>query len=186
MTFEITAKLTLDTLYKCLKDDDIKSSINQISECIKTTDKNGKLIAIFGNGGSAADAQHWSAELVCTYKKRSRRAYRSIALTTDTSILTAWSNDFEFASIFERQIISLGNAIGLAIGLSTSGKSENVLRGLNQAKQNGSKTCLICGNKGIKTELFDYLIQIPSEDTGTIQTITQVIYHSICQLLEDT
>jgi len=184
MTLERTAAETIRVLKECTSNKEINLAIDQITESIIKTDEVGKLITIFGNGGSAADAQHWSGELVCTYSNPVRKSYRSIALTTDSSVLTAWPNDFEFETVFERQIISMGNIIGLAIGLSTSGESKNVIKALKKAKDYGSQTCLITGNNKTKYDYIDYLIKIPSSETAIIQTITQVIYHSICQKLE--
>ena len=109
MTLERTAAETIRVLKECTSNKEINLAIDQITESIIKTDEVGKLITIFGNGGSAADAQHWSGELVCTYSNPVRKSYRSIALTTDSSVLTAWPNDFEFETVFERQIISMGN-----------------------------------------------------------------------------
>ena len=103
---------------------------------IEKINNDGKITAIFGNGGSAADAQHFAAELVCTYKSRNRKPYKAIALTTDTSIITAWANDFEYESIFARQLKHLENNIGFIIGLSTSGKSKNVIKSTRILKKN--------------------------------------------------
>ncbi len=185
MSLKLTATETINVLKKCIETEEINHLIDQVAESIKSTDKLGKIITIFGNGGSAADAQHWSAELVCTYQNPMRRSYRAIALGSDSSILTAWSNDNEFETVFERQIISLGKILGLAIGLSTSGKSPNVIKALKKAKAFGSETCLITGNQSTNYDYIDYLIKIPSNQTATIQTITQVIYHSVCQKLEE-
>ena len=145
---------------------------------------NSGTIFFCGNGGSAADAQHLAAELIGRYKKN-RDPLKAIALTTDTSIITAWSNDFEYESIFARQLNAFENNIGLAIGLSTSGKSKNVLKALKYSKEINSTTCLICGDNELSYENIDFIIKVPSKDTGTIQTVTQVIYHSICQALEN-
>lgn len=152
-------------------------------EIIKKTSGH-KITAIFGNGGSAADAQHFVAELVCTYKSRDRKPYNAIALTTDTSIMTAWSNDFDYESVFVRQLEALGETVGLSIGLSTSGQSKNVIEALNFSKSNNLTTCLICGENDLDHSNIDILLKIPSKDTATIQTVTQVIYHSICDALE--
>ena len=107
-----------------------------------------------------------------------------MALTSDTAIITAWANDFEYETIFKRQIEAFGESAGFIIGLSTSGKSKNVIKALNYAKNNNITTCLISGDNKLEFEDYDFMIKIPSKDTATIQTVTQVIYHSICDVLE--
>lgn len=156
-----------------------------IAEMIWKARTNSKIITIFGNGGSAADAQHWAAELMCTYRDRSRAPIPAIALTTDSSILTAWSNDFEFSTVFTRQIEALDPTNGLSIGMSTSGKSKNVLSALACAHQRGAKTILISGSSVSEISDFDRHIILPSSDTPTIQTLTQMLYHDVCQHLEE-
>ena len=155
----------------------------KISMMIRESSNSGKIITLFGNGGSAADAQHWAAELCCTYKSRNRRPFAALALTTDTSIMTAWSNDFAFETVFKRQLEAFKLINGLSIGLSTSGKSKNVLSGLNEAKSYGAKTILISGSS-VETQDYDLHIRQPSTDTPIIQTLTQMLYHEICQCLE--
>ena len=185
MSYKHLAKEVLETINKTIKDALINSQIFEVSELIRISDKKNKLVCIFGNGGSAADAQHFSAELVCTYKKNERKPYKAIALTTDTSIITAWANDFNYDSIFTRQIEAFSGILGLSIGLSTSGQSKNVLDGLNYSKKIGLKTILICGDQTINDKNIDITLKIPSKNTATIQTVTQVLYHSICELLEE-
>jgi len=167
-----------------ISNEKISSEIKNISNKIKEIDKLGKLIVIFGNGGSAADSQHFAGELMCTYKNKNRKPFKALALTTDTSILTAWANDFSYDSVFERQVEAFNNQIGLAIGLSTSGESKNVISALNKANSLAIPTCLISGQKKNLIEYLDFNIEIPSKETEIIQTITQVVYHSICQELE--
>lgn len=104
----------------------VSISAKRIANLIDKTSKAGKIITLFGNGGSAADAQHWAAELVCTYRSRSRQPVPAVALTTDSSILTAWSNDFDFSEVFSRQVRAFSRQNGLSIGISTSGRSPNV------------------------------------------------------------
>jgi D-sedoheptulose 7-phosphate isomerase len=143
----------------------------------------GKLL-FFGNGGSAADAQHIAAELVIRYKK-DRKAIAAIALTTDTSTLTACSNDFGFDRLFERQIEALGRPGDVAIGISTSGKSQNVLRGLKQARSDGLKTVgLSGGTGGDMGAVCDALIIVPSSVTARVQEMHITIGHILCVALE--
>jgi D-sedoheptulose 7-phosphate isomerase len=143
----------------------------------------GKLL-FFGNGGSAADAQHIAAELVIRYGK-DRKAIAAIALTTDTSTLTACANDLGFDSLFERQIEALGRPGDVAIGISTSGRSQNVLRGFKQARSGGLKTVgLSGGTGGDMAALCDAFIVVPSPVTARIQEMHITIGHMLCLALE--
>ena len=157
----------------------------QIADYIYKARSDTKLTTIFGNGGSAADSQHWAAELMCTYKSKIRKPFPVVALTTDSSLLTAWSNDFDFSSIFSRQIESFGPINGLSIGMSTSGKSINVLEALSTAKTYGARTILISGSSISVIPEFDLHVRLPSSDTPIIQSLTQMLYHEVCQNLED-
>jgi D-sedoheptulose 7-phosphate isomerase len=144
----------------------------------------GKLL-LFGNGGSAADAQHIAAELVIRYKSN-RKAIAAIALTTDTSTLTACGNDLGFDALFERQIEALGRRGDVAIGISTSGKSPNVLRGLKQARHDGLKTVgLTGGTGGEMAAVCDSMITVPSPVTARIQEMHITIGHMLCIALEN-
>ena len=165
-----------------LRDFDFWSS--SIADYITKCRDSNLLITIFGNGGSAADAQHWAAELVCTYESRSRNPFPAIALTTDTSVLTAWSNDFDYSTVFQRQIQAFDQLNGLSLGLSTSGRSSNVLSGLDQARSLGSSTVLISGSSCDALSSVDLHVRFPSTDTPIIQTLTQMLYHEVCHHLE--
>jgi len=143
----------------------------------------GKLL-FFGNGGSAADAQHIAAELVVRYKT-DRKAIAAIALTTDTSTLTACGNDMGFDALFERQIEALGRPGDVAVGISTSGKSPNVLRGLRQARKDGLKTIGLAGGTGGEMgPICDSMITVPSPITARIQEMHITIGHMLCVALE--
>ena len=143
----------------------------------------GKLL-IFGNGGSASDAQHIVAELVVRYKSN-RAAVAAIALTTDTSILTACGNDLGFDALFERQIEALGRPGDVAIGISTSGKSPNVLRGLRQARSQGLKTVgLTGGTGGEMVGICDAAMTVPTAVTARIQEMHIILGHMLCLALE--
>ena len=143
-----------------------------------------KLIVIFGNGGSAADSQHFAGELMCTYKNKKRKPYKSIALTTDSSILTATGNDFNFDEIFSRQVEALAEEDDLVVGISTSGQSKNVLKALKSAKQVNAKTLLLTGSKVINKDFIDSEFNAPSEITSRVQEIHLVSYHIICKLVD--
>ncbi len=143
----------------------------------------GKLL-FFGNGGSAADAQNFAAELTVRYKKN-RPPIAAIALTTDTSVLTAAGNDFGFEMIFSRQIEALGRPGDVAIGISTSGKSPNVIAGLRKARAMGLVTVAFGGKDGgDMAGLADHLLAVPSEITARIQEMHITLGQMLCAALE--
>jgi D-sedoheptulose 7-phosphate isomerase len=145
--------------------------------------RGGKLM-LFGNGGSAADAQHIAAELIIRYKT-DRVAIAAISLSTDSSALTACGNDLGFDALFERQIAGLGREHDVAFGISTSGKSPNVLRGLRQAQKMGLKTVGLSGNTGGEmATICDSVIVVPSTVTARIQEMHILIGHVLCKALE--
>jgi D-sedoheptulose 7-phosphate isomerase len=144
----------------------------------------GRKLLFFGNGGSAADAQHLATELVVRYR-RNRPAIAAIALTTDTSALTAIGNDLGFDSLFARQVEALCRAGDVAIGISTSGNSENVIRGLQAAKAAGAVTVAFTGEGGGRLAgQVDHGIFIPSRTTARIQEMHLMLGHVLCALLE--
>lgn len=144
----------------------------------------GKKLLIMGNGGSAADAQHFAAEIIGRFKLE-RRALPAIALTTDTSILTALGNDYGFDRIFARQVEGLAQAGDLAVGISTSGNSPNVFAALEKARELGCRTIALLGKDGgtIKGQA-DLALIVPSVDTPRIQEGHLTIIHIICDLVE--
>jgi D-sedoheptulose 7-phosphate isomerase len=143
----------------------------------------GKLL-LFGNGGSAADAQHLAAELIVRYKA-DRAPISAIALTTDSSTLTACGNDMGFDALFERQIEGLGRKGDVAVGISTSGNSANILRGLSQARAMGLQTVgLTGGTGGHMRSVCDVVIVVPSSVTARIQEMHITIGHVLCKALE--
>jgi len=146
--------------------------------------KNGGKILLFGNGGSAADAQHIAAELVGRFKVE-RNGLPAIALTTDSSILTSIGNDYGFNEVFSRQIGALANNGDVVVGISTSGKSKNVLNALNYAKKLNCKTIGLSGKDGGKmNETCNLNIIAPSDDTARIQEMHILIGHTICHLID--
>lgn len=147
--------------------------------------KNGGKILIFGNGGSAADAQHIAAELVGRYKVE-RKGLSAIALTTDSSTLTSITNDYNFNYVFARQVEALANAKDIIIGISTGGTSGNVVNGLKTAKEMGCKTIGFSGRDGGEMNIFcNVNLVVPAEDTPRIQEMHILIGHTICQLIEN-
>jgi D-sedoheptulose 7-phosphate isomerase len=144
----------------------------------------GGQVLIFGNGGSAADAQHFACELVGRFL-RERRALPAIALTTDTSVLTAVANDFGFDRVFMRQIEALGRPGDVAVAISTSGSSSNVLAGLKFAKSHGLRTIAFTGGTGGQMgPIADVLVRVPHDSTPRIQEVHRALIHAVCDLVE--
>lgn len=156
----------------------------QVAEVMIKAYRAGKKVLLFGNGGSAADAQHIAAELVGKYYM-DRKPLPAEALTVNTSLLTAIGNDYAFDQIFARQVEAVGNAGDIAIGISTSGNSPNVIKGVRAAKRKGMITVGLTGADGgrLKNEV-DYCICVPSEDTPRIQEAHILIGHIWCELIE--
>ena len=154
-----------------------------VNLCLGAIDTGGKIL-FFGNGGSAADAQHLATELVARYKKN-RPAIAALALSTDTSALTAIGNDFGFEDIFARQVEALARPGDVAIGISTSGNSENVVRALSAANEIGATSVAFTGQGGGRlADLVELLIAVPSADTARIQEMHILIGHMLCGVLE--
>jgi len=162
----------------------LSGSIELIAKlAIDSLKSNGKII-LFGNGGSAADAQHIAAELVGRYKV-SRKGLSAIALTTDTSALTAISNDFGYENVFKRQLEALLNKNDLVIGISTSGNSQNVINALDYAKSIHAKVVGFSGAQGGKmNNICDINLVIPSDDTPRIQEMHIFVGHTLCHLID--
>lgn len=159
---------------------DIVLATNKIIASLKS---GGKLL-LMGNGGSAADAQHLAAELIGRFQVE-RQALPAIALNTDTSILTCLSNDYDYSIVFSRQLEALCQTNDVVIGLSTSGNSKNILKGIATAKQKNAYTIGFSGNQGGElAKLVDLAINIPSSNTARIQEAHIFIGHTICQLIE--
>jgi D-sedoheptulose 7-phosphate isomerase len=151
--------------------------------CIESL-KNGGKILIFGNGGSAADAQHIAAELVGRYKAE-RKGLAAIALTTDTSALTSIGNDYGYKRVFDRQVEALANEGDAVIGISTGGSSANVISALKLANKLGCRTIGLSGRDGGEMNtLCDINLVVPAEDTPRIQEMHIVIGHTICHLID--
>jgi D-sedoheptulose 7-phosphate isomerase len=158
----------------------IEGALQICLDCLES----GHKIFLFGNGGSAADSQHIAAELVGKMALH-RKALPAIALTTDTSNLTALSNDFGYEVVFQRQLEALGQSGDVAVGLSTSGRSPNVLAGIRKAREMGLKTIgLTGGDGGALKDLVDCAIVVPSHNTQRIQEAHITIAHILCELIE--
>lgn len=162
----------------------LTESVAAVVIAMETALANGNKLLIMGNGGSAADAQHFAAEIIGRFKLE-RRALPAIALTTDTSILTAIGNDYGFDAIFSRQIEGLAAADDVVVGISTSGNSPNVKIALAMAKERGCRTVALLGRDGGDIRaLADIALVVPSFDTPRIQEGHITLIHIICDLLE--
>ena len=171
-----TTKATMDCIYESVE------SAAQI--CIDAL-KNSRKILIFGNGGSAADAQHIAAELVGRYKVE-RKGLPAIAITTDSSALTCISNDYGYEQVFSRQVEALANTGDVVIGISTGGTSTNVISALDIAKNIGCKTIGFSGRDGGEMNaICDVNLVVPDDDTPRIQEMHILIGHTICQLIDN-
>jgi|TARA_B100001540_G_scaffold307689_1_gene321307 D-sedoheptulose 7-phosphate isomerase len=175
--FDSSSNIILDS--KNLSNE-IEKSVIMITKSIK----NGNKLVIFGNGGSAADAQHMAAEFVGRFMKE-RKSFPAIALSTDSSIITAIGNDYGFEKIFSRQIESLVKKGDVVIAISTSGKSQNVLQGIKTSKKHGAKIVSLTGKNSIKMKsISDVLLNVSSLKTSRIQEAHRTIIHIICELVE--
>lgn len=159
--------------------------LEQISQKIIDAYKNGKKIVVFGNGGSAADAQHFVAELVCRFQK-DRRPLAAIALSTNTSTLTSVGNDYNFNDIFTRQVEALADEGDIVVGISTSGNSPNVLKAIEKAKDKKAVTVGMGGSGGELKNKTDICLSVPSKKTARVQECHILAIHVICLLIEET
>jgi D-sedoheptulose 7-phosphate isomerase len=159
-------------------------TIDGAADLISTTLRSGGRVLIAGNGGRAAEAQHFATELVGRFK-REREAYAVIALTADTAILTAIANDYGYAHVFERQVCAYGQPGDLFIAFSTSGESENLILGAVAALQRGMRVLSVTGERNSRlSQLADIAIQAPSTDTQLIQELHTILLHVLCDAVE--
>tara|TARA_Y100000590_G_scaffold461333_1_gene622671 strand:- start:3286 stop:3873 length:588 start_codon:yes stop_codon:yes gene_type:complete len=161
---------------------------NKFIEIVVKAIKRNKKIILFGNGGSASDAQHIAAELVVKYKKK-RKPISAISLSTDTSALTAIGNDFSFNDIFSRQIEAIGQPGDIAIGLTTSGKSKNVLNGLKIAKKKKLISIILTkekySNKEQIKKISNFVLSVPASETARVQELHILVGHLMCFVLDE-
>lgn len=174
---------------KQVSKDELSTPITKAIEKMATSLKKGNKIFSCGNGGSAADAQHFAAELVCRFE-RERPALAAIALTVDTSALTAISNDYHFDEIFARQIDALAKPNDVLLAISTSGFSPNVVRAIEQAHERKMVVVALTGRDGGKIAKIlnedDIEIRVPSESTARIQEVHLLTIHCLCDQIDDT
>ena len=162
------------------------ADVARAAERIEKILRDGGKILLFGNGGSAADCQHFAAELVGTFERKDRRGLAALALTTDTSALTSIANDTDFSQVFSRQIEALGRAGDIAIGISTSGTSPSVLEGLQKAREMGLATMALLGRDGGRaTQLADAALVVSGTSAARIQETHAVVIHVLCALIEE-
>lgn len=154
-----------------------------VAEAISQSLRQGGSVLVFGNGGSAADAQHFAAELLGRFEQE-RRAWPAMALTTDTSALTAIGNDYGFDRVFARQLEALGKRGDVAIGISTSGNSPNVLRALETGNERGLITVALTGRGGEAGKLAAHHIAVQETRTARVQEVHATLLHVICELVE--
>lgn len=165
--------------------DQLAPGIEKAAEILINCMQSGKKILFFGNGGSASDSQHLAAEFVGRYEKE-RRGYPAIALTTDTSILTALGNDYSYDIVFSRQIEALGQKGDVAFGISTSGNSKNVILAIQKAKSMGLYTIVLSGRSGGELKsLADLSLIVPSQKTARIQECHIMIGHILCERVDE-
>ena len=167
-----------------LKKEEVK--IKKIaSEILKTRNKGNKIM-LAGNGGSCGDIDHFGGELICTFSKRNRKPISTHLLTNHSSAMTAWGNDFDFKTYFERQIEANGKSGDVFIGISTSGNSSNIIEALKEAKNKGITTVGLTGKDGgVMKEECSICICVPSSETPRIQEAHLVVEHIICYLVEE-
>ena len=180
-----TFQASIDTKQALINDTKRLEGLLAVAEVASTTIKAGHKIMLCGNGGSAADSQHIAAELIGRFEKE-RRSMAAIALTTDTSALTAIGNDYGYDQVFARQVEGLGQSGDLLIGISTSGNSKNVVKAMEVAQSKGIRTVALVGDKpeGAMQAIADYVLAAPSTNTARIQECHILIMHTLCQLVE--
>lgn len=160
--------------------ENIENAVNEISRALSSN----LPVLVFGNGGSASDALHISGELVGRFRKN-RKALNVICLNSNVTVLTAWANDFNFDTVYSRQIEAHGTPGGICLGISTSGNSVSVIKGFETAKKMGMINIALTGNDGgLLKQFSSILVNVPSDDTPRIQELHLPIYHYICERVE--
>lgn len=169
---------------KAILSSDIIEKIESAAQIIVSAFKSGKKVLLAGNGGSASQASHFAAEFVGRYKKE-KKGLPAIALTADSSLITAWSNDYHYNSVFERQLQAFASPGDVFVAISTSGNSENVLRAVKEAKRLDMKVINLLGKGGGKmNNIGDINIVIPSDNTPIIQENHLMAFHIICEIVD--
>ena len=180
-----TFQASIDTKQTLINDTRRLEELLEVAGVASSTIKAGHKIMLCGNGGSAADSQHIAAELIGRFEKE-RGSMAAIALTTDTSALTAIGNDYGYDQVFSRQVEGLGQSGDLLIGISTSGNSKNVVKAMEVAQSKSIRTVALVGDKpvGAMQAIADYVLAAPSTNTARIQECHILMMHTLCQLVE--
>ncbi|HJQ55047.1 MAG TPA: SIS domain-containing protein [Gemmatimonadaceae bacterium] len=163
----------------------LQASSDAAAEAIVSALGRGGKILAFGNGGSATQASHLVEELIGRFKE-TRRPLPAISLVGDTGVLTCIANDFGYGALFERQVEALAGMGDVAIGITTSGKSENVLRGLKTAKEKGATTIALCGRAGLQGGAADHVVAVPSDEGAHVQEVHLMVIHLWCIAVDAT
>lgn len=168
-----------------MRDADLGPALAQAADILTSALSAGKPVLVCGNGGSASDAEHIAGELVGRFLKE-RQAFNVISLVSNAAVMTAWSNDYEYETVFSRQVQGHGAAGGVLLGLSTSGNSANVVKAAHQARDMGMSVISMTGaGGGALAELSDVLLAVPNKTTALIQQGHITLYHYLCYLLEE-
>ena len=180
-----TFQASIDTKQTLINDTKRLEELLEVAGVASSTIKAGHKIMLCGNGGSAADSQHIAAELIGRFEKE-RVSMAAIALTTDTSALTAIGNDYGYDQVFSRQVEGLGQSGDLLIGISTSGNSKNVVKAMKVAQSKSIRTVALVGDRtgGAMQAIADYVLAAPSTNTARIQECHILMMHTLCQLVE--
>src|SRR2546423_1187935 len=161
----------------------LQSTSDAASEAIISCLGRGGKVLAFGNGGSATQASHLVEELIGRFKE-TRRALPAVSLVGDSGVMTCIANDFGYGALFERQVEALATPADAIVGITTSGRSENVLRGLRAAKERGAVTIALCGKNGLKDFDADHIIAVPSDNGAHIQEIHLIVLHVWCMAID--
>jgi D-sedoheptulose 7-phosphate isomerase len=164
--------------------DSLEASTEAASRAFADAVKAGAKVVTFGNGGSSAEASHLAEELVGRFKK-TRRPFPAMSLSADTGTVTCISNDFGYEALFERQIEAFVQHGDVAVALTTSGKSENVIRGLRAAKSRGAITIALTGSRGLDRVEADHVLAVPSDDSAIVQEVHLILIHLFCMAVEE-
>lgn len=176
---------SIETKIRIVSDEEFLIELERIGSCLITALKMGRKILIAGNGGSAADAQHFAAELAGQFVHQ-RKGFPVVALTTNASITTAIGNDFGYEYVFSRQVEGLGQAGDILMGISTSGNSVNLIHAMDSARKNGLATVGLLGKGGGQMKTYcDYKLIVPSDNTQHIQEAHILIIHELCALIDN-
>jgi D-inositol-3-phosphate glycosyltransferase len=164
----------------------LRTALLDAADAVAACFAEGGKILLCGNGGSAADAQHFAAEMVGRFRFPGRPGWPALSLTADTAVLTAWSNDTGYDDVFARQVQALGRPGDLLVAISTSGQSRNVVRALEAARAGGLRSVALLGHGGgAAAPLADFALVVPSADTQRVQEIHIVVIHAMCELIEE-